>query len=366
MLTIVLALSRRLSGMPEGAVHALSMVQRLAYNRTLGHRVTLFAPRCKTFEVLDPLIGGQQLLEGWAASPIPGACILDGTNQQDRNIAALLLANPRCQLIPEDALALQVARLGASTERGILSGRRLLVCRARHHALTWLQGFETLGCEVVFYPTLRAEEREDEVRSQALANIGAYRWICFSSRSGVQSFMDSLNAHDLDIRVLAEAHLAVVGPGTAESLRDVHLKPLVTSTQAGARGLLSALRELIHPGERTLLWQSEQSRTDLADGLRELGAALDVVHAYRTVRDRGDDRELADAVRDGLFAAVVGSPLSLRHLAGAMGGWPNKLPLVSLGAATAKSAVSLGISSVHVAAEPSMHGVAAMLTQLRG
>jgi uroporphyrinogen III methyltransferase/synthase len=66
-------------------------------------------------------------------------------------------------------------------------------------------------------------------------------------------------------------------------------------------------------GARVLIPQAETARDTLAEGLRKLGALVDVIPVYRTVPALGDGAVLAREILDGRIDAVTFTSSSTVH-----------------------------------------------------
>jgi uroporphyrinogen III methyltransferase/synthase len=102
-----------------------------------------------------------------------------------------------------------------------------------------------------------------------------------------------------DARSLADTRVAAIGPGTAASLRDHGIEADILPERFVAEGLLEALADEPLEGKRVLVARAAEARDVLPDGLRELGADVEVLALYRTVAE-----PLGDAQREALDRAT--------------------------------------------------------------
>jgi uroporphyrinogen III methyltransferase/synthase len=103
----------------------------------------------------------------------------------------------------------------------------------------------------------------------------------------------------LDVRALGRARLAVIGPATAQALREYSLVAEVVPKTFQAEGLLEVLEPKLLGGTRVLLARAEQARDVLPDSLVELGVKLDVVPVYRALPPTSVPPEAAGALAAG-------------------------------------------------------------------
>jgi uroporphyrinogen III methyltransferase/synthase len=165
-----------------------------------------------------------------------------------------------------------------------LFGKRIVVTRSREQAADLVDMLEDRGAEAILAPTIRIEPPDDPAAlDRACGEAGSYDWIVFTSSNGVDAFMQHLLATG-DIRDLKGVRLCTVGPSTAARLARFGVKVDLTPAEYRGEALVGAFRA-IGPleGVRFLLPRADIARELLADELRESGAHVTEVAAYRTV-----------------------------------------------------------------------------------
>jgi uroporphyrinogen III methyltransferase/synthase len=154
----------------------------------------------------------------------------------------------------------------------------------------------------------------------ALQHLSRYDWVIFTSANGVRAFMERLFHMGLDARVLGRARLAVIGPATAEALKDYGLVADVVPKTFQAEGLLEVLSPRLLDGTRLLLARAEQARDVLPQGLIELGAKLDVVPVYRALPPASVPPEAAPLLESGhVDILTFTSSATVHNFAGLLG-----------------------------------------------
>jgi len=169
-----------------------------------------------------------------------------------------------------------------------LAGRRIAVTRAREQAGDLVRELEALGAEVVAAPTIRMARLTDLAALRAaLTRVPPYDWIVFTSQNAVQVVCDRLPEWGLSSRDVARALVAAIGPATAEALVRRGVVPDLVPDRFVAEAVVSALaaRGEVR-GKTVLLPRAREARDALPDGLRALGALVDVIPIYETVRRR--------------------------------------------------------------------------------
>jgi uroporphyrinogen III methyltransferase/synthase len=124
---------------------------------------------------------------------------------------------------------------------------------------------------------------------EAIAGLGEYDWIVFSSANGVTAFFDALLAAFDDIRVLGNLRIAAVGPATAARLKELHLRVDAMPAQYLGRNIAAAITEKESlENLRVLVARAQVAHPDLCRELENHGAIVDDVAFYQTTADTSD------------------------------------------------------------------------------
>jgi len=122
-------------------------------------------------------------------------------------------------------------------------------------------------------------------------------------------------------------------------------------------------------GQRILLARAAVARDVIPDALREAGAEVDVVDAYRNVLPEAAPEQLRRAIADGLDAATFTSSSSATHLAEAARKagieWPFEgVPAVSIGPITSQTLRDLGWPPAAEASPSDIPGLVAAIERM--
>ena len=180
-------------------------------------------------------------------------------------------------------------------EQKPLFGKRVLVTRPRGQARELSDRLREQGAEPIELPTIRIEEPEDiGPLREAVKNASRYRWVVFTSRNGVDRFFGELHRQSGDARRLRSARIAAIGPGTAAALRRYGIVADLVPTEHKGEALAEALLRAADPITQAtpiLLPRAQVARDVVPNALREAGAQVDVVAAYRSVSPTEEDAE---------------------------------------------------------------------------
>ena len=165
-----------------------------------------------------------------------------------------------------------------------LFGVRVVVTRPRAQAADLVTRLERLGAEPIEAPTIEIVAPKDLAPLEgACAQIGTFDWVVFTSANAVSHFMRSLLAGPGDVRDLKGVKLCAVGPATAAALSQHSIRTDLVPAEHRASGVLRALRKNRDlTGTRILLPRADLARDLLPAKLRQAGADVTAVTAYRT------------------------------------------------------------------------------------
>ncbi len=171
-----------------------------------------------------------------------------------------------------------------------LFGKTVVVTRSRTQASELTDRLAELGAEALEFPTIRVIEPEEWTEvDAAIAKVEGYDWVVFTSVNAVDYFFNRLAEQGKDVRSLAGAQIAAVGPATAERCRARGVNPDYIPSEYRAEGVLEGFIERgVGEGTKVLFPRAAAAREVLPDTLRERGAEVDVVTVYRTVMGQGE------------------------------------------------------------------------------
>jgi len=232
-----------------------------------------------------------------------------------------------------------------------LFGKRILITRAREQASAFGQRLEAAGAEVIEFPTIQIEPPESwEALDAAVARIREYQWVIFTSANGVRFFWDRLRNAGRDVRDLFGVTVCAIGPATAAALLDRGIRADIVPVEFKAEALVEAVGNERMRGARVLLARAAEAREVLPEELTRRGAVVDVVPAYRTVKNTANADELRALLRDGKVDAVTfTSSSTVRYFLELVGDEASELlrgvVVASIGPITAETAARHGIAS---------------------
>ena len=210
---------------------------------------------------------------------------------------------------------------------------------------------------VVFEPP-----RDAEPLAEALSRWEDYDWVAFTSPRGVAAVIDAFAELGSDPRGRAPRRLAVVGPSTAAAATAIGWTADLVPERFDSEGLLEAIDRRGEPvsGARFLLPVADIARETLPAGLRQRGARVDVVVAYRSIAPAEIDAARVTDLLGGALPVLITftSPSAARHLLERAGPAVLRVPVAAIGPVTAAAATALGYRVVAVPEDHTLQGLA--------
>ena len=230
-------------------------------------------------------------------------------------------------------------------EKRPLFGKTVLITRTRTHSSHIRSVLQEAGARVLEVPALRVVPPTNTAAlHEAVARLASYDWVVFTSANGVDACFGALrrlrdeayrlpgetagdarrdarglpgetagdarrDAHDearddtrgnvsvnapcdahglpgkvrCDARAFGTAKVAVIGSATAETLQSYGIVPDCMPQAFVAESLVESLQAAgVRHTSKVLILRAEEARDTLVEGLRALGAQVDVVSAYRS------------------------------------------------------------------------------------
>jgi uroporphyrinogen-III synthase len=246
-----------------------------------------------------------------------------------------------------------------------LVGKRVVNTRATHQAEDLDELLRQRGAIPLPYPCIAIAPPEDtSTLDTALLELagGAYTWMVLTSANTVRVLAQRLDTLGLSLPRQPALMIAAVGTSTADSARALlGLETNLIPAEFTAQALGNALD--LSPGTRVFLPQSAAARPTLAELLRQSGASVTAVDAYRTVLGSGGVELPVLLARQEVDAIVFASSSSVQNFVvrlAAEGGKPGNIEgvcIACIGPRTAETAQDYGLVVSVIPAVHTLEGV---------
>jgi uroporphyrinogen III methyltransferase/synthase len=243
------------------------------------------------------------LIKNGMDKEIPVAIIENGTTDNQRVIKGILsniivLANENKVKSPGIIVVGKVVNLADKISwfnKGILSGKKVIVTRAREIKSQLTENLELLGASVIEFPVIKIEEPDSyDLVDEVLNNLNKFDWIVFTSRNGVKEFFKRLKLLKIDIRNLLNKKFAVVGSGTKEELEKFNIYADLIPEKFTTDDLLKDMIKKINNTDKILLARSDIGNKELREGLIKEGFNTKEIIIYKTSIEKNDKKIVID------------------------------------------------------------------------
>jgi len=258
-----------------------------------------------------------------------------------------------------------------SPQANPLFGKKVLVTRSREQASALSELLREYGAEPIEFPVIKISPPESFAELDvALGCIEKYDWLLFTSANGVQAVMDRLRKLGRDVRWLKGPKIGAIGPKTAEAVQCLGMKVDFVPSKFVSEAIADELPES-PSGKRILILRAKEAREALPEKLRERGAQVDVVAAYRTEIDPDSYRDDADRIKEllasgGIDIITFTSPSTVKGFVnlvgeGGLAARAGKVTVACIGPITAQAAEEYGLKPDVVAEEHTIKGLIEVL-----
>jgi uroporphyrinogen-III synthase len=187
-----------------------------------------------------------------------------------------------------------------------LEGKRVVVTRAAEQCKSLVEGLRERGAESVVLPMVAFGLPDDvSLLDQAIRELRSYDWVFLTSQNSIRALRERCDLLRMNLReAFDNVRVAAVGPATAEAAENEGLRVSYVAAKHQGAALADELAEQVR-GKRVLLPRSDRANPELVEKLKQTGAEVFEVCAYKTLRPERDDAEAAATIVKGRMDAVL-------------------------------------------------------------
>ena len=315
-----------------------------------------------------------KLIKHGRSPDTPVAVIKEGTTPEQETVVGCLkdiVARVREHHLTPPAVIVvgEVVRLREKLrwfDNRPLFGKRILVTRARHQASALSQLLIERGAQPIELPVISIQPVPDTRELDCtISNLAQYHWLIFTSANGVEAFFERLEVLKLDSRALGGLKVGAIGPATTQALRARGITADYVPEVYSSEGLIAGLKSYPVGGKRFLLPRADIADEELARGIRELGAEVHEIAAYRTVPQPEAMAQARWVLLSGKIDVITFTSSST--VSNLVAVFNKELPAINrakvacIGPKTAETAAKAGLKVDIVASEHTVHGLVAAI-----
>ena len=252
-----------------------------------------------------------------------------------------------------------------------LAGKRIVITRAPEQSRKLAQALEHLGAEVISLPMVSFAPPEDWRKLDVqLRRLELFDAILFLSQNAARYIFDRCAQLGIKCEMLQSSNrfIGAVGRSTARALEEKGLHVSYVAKEETGEALASELRESLG-GRRVLLPRGDRGDERIPNALREAGAHVTEVIAYRTIPETNLDAGTLVRIRCAEVDAVIfASPSAFQNFRAAIGvkeaeELSSRMDFVAIGPTTARSIRESGARVAVQAEEASVAGLAGAIAR---
>ncbi|MGL4849698.1 MAG: uroporphyrinogen-III C-methyltransferase [Clostridium sp.] len=229
------------------------------------------------------------------------AIVMKGTSSKQKKVIGTLenigvlakennLESP-CIIVVGDVVSLS-DKLDWFIKKPLFS-KNICITRSKEQSSNLKNNLKDLGAYVTEINSIKVKSMSENLESY-LDILEGYNHILFTSVNGVNEFFEYLIEKEYDIRNIRGDFYAV-GKATKKALLKRGIIPKKTAKTFVAEGLFEEVKDLISKDDRVLIPTSLKARNFLEERIKGLGAVVDRVNIYDTIRGNlFDDRAFED------------------------------------------------------------------------
>lgn len=250
-----------------------------------------------------------------------------------------------------------------------LKGKRVVVTRAAEQSEHLVQALRERGAVPVLAPMVAFGPPDDaSLLDEAIQELRYYDWIFLTSQNALRALQERCHLLKLSLaQITVGVRVAAVGPATAEAAENAGLKVAHVATKHQGVSLAEELSKELK-GKRVLLPRSDQANPELVKKLKEMGAQVKEIVAYKTIRPDNKDLARAEAMtREGADAVLFFSPSAVHHLQDLLGNekfleFSRRSVFAAIGPVTEEALRKAKVDRVVLAQDTTVAAVLAALT----
>ncbi|HNZ65552.1 MAG TPA: uroporphyrinogen-III C-methyltransferase [Smithella sp.] len=230
-----------------------------------------------------------------------------------------------------------------------LFGKGVVITRPEKQADDLAQLLIKEGANPIHFPTIKIVPPPSwRELDKAIKKLDDYDWLIFTSANGVAYFFERLSIKGKDIRDLKGIKICCIGPATAQQVANRGIKVDLVPRKFISEGILESFSGKNLKGKKILLARAAEARDVLPEGLKKLGALVNVVTAYKTISSGKKKNELEELFEKNQVDVITFTSSSTVNnfikITGSDFRLPEGVKIASIGPVTAAAVKKAGFS----------------------
>jgi uroporphyrinogen III methyltransferase/synthase len=253
-----------------------------------------------------------------------------------------------------------------------LTGRRILMTRARHQSDVLGDLLREKGAEAIDAPAIRIEDPPDWAEvDRAVEQIDSYDYVIMTSQNTLPRLRSRFEYLGIPFQRLDRAEIVAIGEATAQAIRESGLRVDRMPHEYRAEAVVDLFTTEELENKRVLLPRALVAREELPRGLEEKGAIVEVVPVYQTLPDTEGAKIARTQLAAGVDAVTFTASSTVQYFVQSLTAQKEIEPidllqqicLASIGPITSESLRSHGLEPTVQADPYTVEGLVSVLVQ---
>ena len=226
-----------------------------------------------------------------------------------------------------------------------LNGKRIVITRPKDLCSSFSEKIRELGGEAIEFPCIKTKAIND---LNIVKDIREYNWLVFTSAFGVKAFFEALKSENLDVRILYNIKIAVIGSGTSSEFEEMGIKVDLMPENYNVKALAKELVTQVKKDEKVLLFRAKEGSNEINKIFDENNILYNDIPAYETIYDTEFCEFSSDIIISGDYDYAAFTSAST--VKGFVNSLPNldftKVNALCIGEQTANEAIKYGMNVI--------------------
>lgn len=287
----------------------------------------------------------------------PAAMIEKGTTARQRNLVSTLenivSDSQKIEIKPPAVIVVgDVCKLHERfswMDKRPLNGKRIVITRPKNLCSSFSDKIRSLGGEAIEFPCITTKTLIDsEPVKKTIKDIRKYNWVVFTSAAGANAFFDVLAIENLDIRVLYQIKIAVIGSGTKDVFAKRGIMVDLMPNSYNVKTLAQEIAAKVTENEQVLIFRAKDGSDEINKIFEENNIFYNDIPAYETVYDTEHCGFSEEIIRSGDYDyAAFTSASTVKGFVNSLSDFDfSKVNALCIGEQTAQEAEKYGMKVI--------------------
>lgn len=242
--------------------------------------------------------------------------------------------------------------------------KNILITGTRQLAKKLSKELEKVGANAINLSLIETIREKEESFKYYIDNINKYTYVIFTSPNGVDCFFDYIIEKDIDIRKLAGLKFAVIGMGTAATLKERGIIADFIPSKFTGECLATELIPNLTGDDKLVLFRAKEAGQEIIEVFKKFYIDYVDVPLYKTIVDFRRKDEFNRILEDIDYICITSGSGAKAIVEMIEDKSSLKDKLISIGPSTSGICKKYGLDIYYIAKEYSVEGIAKLVAKL--